>query len=131
MKTPIGLTGNPIWKRNIQHGDLWLKAHLTIPISENVPNYRIVFEAILGSGYKGDVAIDEIVFQPNKKCSPVSEFANAVTHYCDFETNDACNYKNENSDVDWIRTQATSGDPNVDNTYQTSQGHYMKLKVII
>jgi hypothetical protein len=50
LLTPIGLTGNPIWKRNTQHGNIWLKAHVTLTNSTNIPNYRIVFEAIVGNG---------------------------------------------------------------------------------
>jgi len=62
LQTPIGLTGNPLWKRTGQHGNVWLKAHLTLPIDSKIPNYRIAIEAIVGKGNKGDVAIDEIVF---------------------------------------------------------------------
>jgi hypothetical protein len=126
LQTPIGLTGNPLWKRTGQHGNVWLKAHLTLPIDSKIPNYRIAIEAIVGKGNKGDVAIDEIVFTPNRQCSPVSEFGNLVNHYCDFETDD-CGYKNELSEK-FLRVKPGI-DPNKDNTLQTKYGNYMQSKV--
>ena len=128
MKTPIGLTGNPLWKRDTQHGDLWLQAYVTIPKSTSIPSYRIAFEAIVGKGYKGDVAIDEIVFTPNKRCSPVSQFGDTVGHYCDFEIG-VCGYTQNELSGKWNRIQPTSSDePTVDNTYQTRNGYYMAYK---
>ena len=41
--------------------------NLTVPSSNNVPNYRIAIEAIVGKGSRGDVAIDEIVFYSNQR----------------------------------------------------------------
>ena len=83
------MTGNSIWKRNQQHGNIWLKAHitsyyifisiiilfvfnlfifhLTVPVSSNIQNYRIAIEAIVGKGARGDVAIDEIAFYSNQR----------------------------------------------------------------
>jgi len=132
LQTAIGLTGNPLWKRTGQHGDIWLKAHLTLPIvSSNIPNYRIAIEAIVGKGKKGDVAVDEIVFTPNRQCSPVSEFGSLVNHYCDFEAN-VCNYLNELSGkFDRAKPVSKNDDPNKDNTLQTIGGYYMKYQVNI
>lgn len=95
----------------------------------NIPNYRIAFEAIVGNGFKGDVAVDEITFLPNQKCKAISEFGNLVTHYCDFESSD-CTYTNELSGK-WTRAKPSSinDDPNKDNTYQTKDGYYMQYKV--
>jgi hypothetical protein len=131
LQTPIGLTGNPLWKRTGQHGNVWLKAHLTLPIDSKIPNYRIAIEAIVGKGNKGDVAIDEIVFTPNRQCSSVSEFGNLVTHYCDFETS-TCNYLNElTGKFNRAKPASTNDDPNIDNTIQTLDGYYMQYKVNI
>merc|ERR1712059_72789 len=41
-----------------------------IDISAQVPQYQIVFEAIRGSGYQGDIAIDDVSFT-NQKCKPM------------------------------------------------------------
>ena len=118
-----------MWKRDQQHGNVWLKAHLTIPKSDNIPNYRLAFEATVGKGYKGDVAIDEIIFTANRRCSPVSEFGESVSHYCDFESNDLCSYRIENSTAIWKRSKAGNS-PDYDNTYQTKDGYFMQLKVM-
>ncbi|CAF0741635.1 unnamed protein product, partial [Brachionus calyciflorus] len=127
--TPVGLTTEPIWKRTEQHGNLWLKGHVNLQ-SQNVPEYQIVFEAIAGTSYTGDVAIDEIEFIPNKRCPPISEFGNSVTHYCDFET-DECGYTITGGTVSkWQRSKPLSlilGDqPPTDNTLQTLNGYYFK-----
>ena len=134
LKTPAGLTGNPIWKRTTQHGNLWLKGHVTIPPAANFATYQIAFEAIVGKGKKGDVALDEIVFTPNKRCSPVSEFGSLVAHYCDFEDASICGYKIDTVATNvakWSRVKPTTTSvPNFDNTYQTVDGYFMGFDVI-
>jgi len=133
LQTSFGLTGKPIWRRDQQHGNVWLRAHVKLSPANitNIANYRIAIEGIVGKGFKGDVAVDELVFTPNKPCSPVSEFGDLVVHYCDFETND-CNYKNELSGR-FLRAKPLSinDDPNKDNTYQTKDGIYMQYKVFL
>ncbi len=44
------LKTQPLWIRNTQHGDLWLRASVTIPKSSPASAFRIVFEGIVGSG---------------------------------------------------------------------------------
>ena len=81
----------------------------------------------------GDSALDEIVFTPNKRCSPVAELS-GINHYCDFET-DTCGYTNDDTLTEkWVRYSPGSNliqlnAPAVDNTYQTKQGNYMQFKV--
>lgn len=43
----MGLTAQPLWQRNEQHGNVWLRAHVNLQ-SQNVPEYQIVFEAVAG-----------------------------------------------------------------------------------
>ena len=88
------------------------------------------------SGKPGDIALDEIVLIPNRRCSPVSQFGDLVTHYCDFET-DTCDYTIEPADADvkWQRSlpqQVFPGlyeSPWTDNTLQTTNGYFMRLTV--
>ena len=133
LNTPGGLTGNPIWQRTTQHGNLWLKAHVTIPPAGNFATYQIAFEAIVGKGKRGDVALDEIVFTPNKRCSPVSEFGSLVAHYCDFEDAAVCGYQIDNATANngrWVRAKPTATTvPSFDNTYQTVEGYFMRYEV--
>ena len=134
--SPIGLTNNKLWVRNEQHGNLWIKSNFNLdPSFFNFTSYKIVFEALVGRGMRGDVALDEIEFTPNKLCSPVSEFGNTVTSYCDFETN-ACNYVTASNSTwyKWERKQPERvggflEQPNKDNTMQTKDGYYMRLRV--
>lgn len=84
------------------------------------------------------MALDEIVFTPNKRCPPISEFGNLVTHYCDFET-DICGYNvtgtaNNNYDK-WVRAKpiyffGQPDTPPTDNTLQTKEGYYMQSSYV-
>lgn len=132
----IGASQNPIWKRDKQHGNVWLKGHVTIPASNAYQNYRIVFEGIVGKGYRGDVAIDEITFLPNRRCPPTSEYGLAVTHYCDFEDPNLCGYKNDESgggSWKWLsaRNQSFINVPPYDHTYETPNGYFMSFQANI
>lgn len=52
LKKSVGLTGKPIWKRNQQHGNVWLRAHVTIEKPDDVATYSLAFEAVVGKGMK-------------------------------------------------------------------------------
>ena len=135
LVTPFGLSNRPIWQRNIQHGNIWLKAHITLTKQPDIRYYRLLFEGVVGRGSRGSVAIDEIVFQPNQRCSPVAEISNLVNHYCDFENEDVCGYQIVPNDKGaWARDKPNLESlppvyPAIDNTYQTEQGHFIQLKV--
>ena len=79
------------------------------------------------------MALDEIVFTPNRRCTPVAELP-GVNHYCDFEL-DTCGYTNDVNAIEkWTRYSPSSAlvqlnSPLVDNTYQTKQGNYMQFRV--
>lgn len=83
------------------------------------------------------MALDEIVLIANRRCSPVSEFGDLVTHYCDFET-DECGYtiSQASEGTTWKRAQpelllpGVYDSPPYDNSLQTQDGYYMKLTVI-
>ena len=46
----VGLIERPLWLRNRQLGNLWLRGHATIPPSESFSSYSVVFEGIVGKG---------------------------------------------------------------------------------
>ncbi len=90
------------------------------------------------------MALDEIQILPNRNCPPINEHGAVVTHSCDFEDPNICDYFAESSDSDltgtWERKKADSlSYPNIDNTYQTNAGHFMlhqvnylfQLKIIV
>ena len=132
----VGLIGRPLWVRNRQLGNVWLRGHVTIPRSESFSAYSLVFEGIIGQGHLGDVALDEIKLLPNRYCPPTNEHGALVTHTCDFEDPDICDYFFESLDSDltgtWERKKADSLlYPATDNTYQTNAGHFMLHQVNI
>ncbi|XP_048242313.1 MAM and LDL-receptor class A domain-containing protein 1-like isoform X2 [Haliotis rufescens] len=54
-----GARGSSIWHLSGNQGNSWMMAMVSLTtVSSNTP-YQIVFEAIVGSGYLGDVAIDD------------------------------------------------------------------------
>jgi hypothetical protein len=80
------------------------------------------------------VALDEIQLLTNRNCPPINEHGVVVTHSCDFEDPNICDYFVESSDSDltgtWERKKADSlSYPNIDNTYQTNAGHFMLHQV--
>ena len=56
-------------------------------------DYWLIFEGIRGSGYRGDIAIDDVEILDN-----------ACSHDCDFEA-DMCTWLNvpRSDDFDWLR----------------------------
>jgi hypothetical protein len=122
--TPVGLTNDKLWKRDFQHGDVWVKAHIDLNPNTNLSSYKLVFEALVGKSYNGDASLDEIVFIPNQSCPPISEQGDIVTQYCDFEA-DTCSYSIDGpANYKWKRVKGK------DNTLQTNQGTFLQIAVI-
>jgi hypothetical protein len=73
--------------------------------------------------YRGYVAIDDVKLLISQ-CTSIQ--------LCDFENEDICNYDHDvTADFRWERSRGQSGSlgtgPSVDHTYQSEQGHYMRL----
>ncbi|XP_041944947.1 MAM and LDL-receptor class A domain-containing protein 2 isoform X2 [Alosa sapidissima] len=111
----------PLWGRRGDQGDLWRHGRATVH-SPDAP-YQIVFEAVVGDGLTGDIAIDDLEIL-NGPC-PLEGF-------CDFER-DLCGWLNRPHNVtrqDWDWTSAISVgpfSPDVDHTTNSALGHYMVL----
>ncbi|CAF0741650.1 unnamed protein product, partial [Brachionus calyciflorus] len=135
LMTSLGLQDQALWTRNDQHGNVWLKAHLNLNPLPNNLEYKIVFEAVAGKSYTGDVAIDEIEFIPNRRCPPISELGSLVTFSCDFE-DDLCGFIAENTTNKnkWQRAKPIvalfSDNPAFDNTLQTRDGYYLQSQPV-
>jgi hypothetical protein len=85
-----------LWQKSGNQGSSWHVA--TVPLSKQSSTFRLVFNATHGSGYSGDIALDDIVF---KSCDPsiVPRSCNSdeftcsnrrcvpKTMVCDFEDN--------------------------------------------
>ncbi|XP_033751988.1 MAM and LDL-receptor class A domain-containing protein 1-like [Pecten maximus] len=109
---------------NGDQGNRWVKA--TYGVAPNTPAYNLVFEATRGSGYVGDIAIDDVSVK-NGACSS-SAFGN-----CNFEL-DLCTWSNVHTgdDFDWITgsgsTTSTGTGPQADHTLNNSNGTYIYIE---
>ena len=132
-----------LWSLSGQQGSNWLNGRVSLRKSPR-RNYWIVFEGVRGNGFRGDIAIDDVLFtnrdctilpakaNPNKATSttpaPTTRFTLPPTvppsiYNCDFES-DLCNYTQEViTDVfNWTRHQGGTGSsgtgPVMDHTKQ-------------
>ncbi|XP_071956927.1 MAM and LDL-receptor class A domain-containing protein 1-like [Antedon mediterranea] len=86
--------------------DLWLSGQLGIV---SPFKWIVIFEGIKGSDFRGDIAIDDVVFLDNDcQIQPaIADPANSINAdiICDFEVN-FCGWKQETlkDDFDWTRT---------------------------
>ncbi|XP_077978870.1 MAM and LDL-receptor class A domain-containing protein 1-like [Glandiceps talaboti] len=52
-----------VWTRSGNHGDMWIREEIVIDQASE--NWQILFEAIVGSGLRGYIALDDITFTPD------------------------------------------------------------------
>uniref|UniRef100_A0A7M5U4P5 Uncharacterized protein n=1 Tax=Clytia hemisphaerica TaxID=252671 RepID=A0A7M5U4P5_9CNID len=113
--------GKMVWQRKGALVDDWVYGHVTVPRS---PAFYMVFQAVRGPGYQGDVAIDDVSFV-NGPCPP--------TMTCGFENSGMCGWTQDASDqFDWSKgtgnTTSVHTGPKWDKTYETGFGHYLYIE---
>lgn len=59
-----GVPDYVLWRLDGDQGDKWISGQA--PISSSSSSYKIVFEGVRGTGYLGDIAIDDISFSSSK-----------------------------------------------------------------
>lgn len=111
-----------LWQKQGNKGAKWLFGSVYVERDSTrealLKESRFVLEGIVGNGYEGDIAVDDVSF---------NEGACPLTNVCDFEQADLCGYANEeNADFLWNRVQGSAVEP--DHSYGTSGGHYMVAK---
>ena len=104
-----------IWTRKGTQGNKWRRAQVNV-YSYSTTKIRI--EAIRGTDYAGDIAIDDVV---------VTDSACPPSPYCDFEDTTLCGWRNMRGDqFDWTRankgTPSLGTGPATDHTTGTDQG---------
>jgi hypothetical protein len=53
-----------------EQGDQWMKLNTDIGITlQNNEWVRIIIEGVIGNGFQGDIAVDDIVWSPNVTCA--------------------------------------------------------------
>ena len=106
-----------IWQKSTSQGNQWLRASQTLSgLDKNgTSSWRVAFEGVVGKGYLGDIALDDIFISPSQ-CPP--------TRMCDFEL-DLCDFRSTPAGS-WTRQQATnlSNFANLDHTTSTSLGYF-------
>nr|KAG5689549.1 hypothetical protein BaRGS_022052 [Batillaria attramentaria] len=123
LLTGSGVDNTTIWTRNHTQGNSWHQAQIHLGGSSYSGYTNVVFEAIRGQSYLGDIAIDDITLNPGS-CNDVTSVSNID---CDFEPANICNYTQETTDdFDWIRnsrsTNSANTGPTNDHTYGTNSG---------
>eukprot|EP00795_Rhopilema_esculentum_P012712 gene12712-3431_t len=121
VRTGNTLPSRPLWSEYGDKGNAWKVARKTIASTQP---YEVVFEGIIGNGYQGDIAVDDVKLTAGACPSPGS---------CTFENGNLCTYSNANSDnFDWItrkgRTGSSGTGPAVDHTTGTSNGTYLYIE---
>lgn len=111
------ITSTLVWTKSGTQGSEWHRATQTLYNlnSTDMYGWRVAFEGVVGKGFLGDIALDDI-FLSDTTCP--------ATRVCDFELN-LCEYQ-PNPDGSWIRQQATnlSNFVNQDHTSSTSLGYF-------
>ncbi|XP_072014819.1 MAM and LDL-receptor class A domain-containing protein 2-like [Amphiura filiformis] len=105
-------------------GDQWDKWRYTQVTVSAAHRYQIVLEAIVGSTYQGDIAVDDLKLITGK-CDPPG--------FCDFETS-TCGWTNEANfdNWDWLRNSGSTVSeftgPENDHTTGSDLGYYMYVE---
>ncbi|BFZ04222.1 hypothetical protein BsWGS_07261 [Bradybaena similaris] len=112
----------PMWTMSGDLGNQWNIGEVTIPAMMITQNFQIVFEAVRGTSFFSDIALDDV----SVKLGPCSSRAT-----CNFDT-DTCTYSDYPADYDWIRNNGMTGSaftgPINDHTQGNSNGYYMYLE---
>ncbi|XP_047128245.1 MAM and LDL-receptor class A domain-containing protein 1 isoform X1 [Hydra vulgaris] len=124
LYTRIDNIDTPIWSRGAyDEGNVWRPALVTI--KSPLKPFQLVFEAFVGSGFTGDIAIDDILLQDGECPLPGD---------CDFEDFESCTYEQEPTEdnFDWIRgngeTSSWRTGPSKDNTKNDKSGSYYYIE---
>ena len=114
----------PMWKINYNFGDIWNAAEITIRKTDEP--WAVAFESEYGTGFAGDLAIDD-VFIRNGACPSLGS--------CTFESIDFCTWHNLRrpaDDFDWLvahgETDSVYTGPSVDHTFNDKFGYYAYIE---
>nr|XP_026692074.1 uncharacterized protein LOC104266090 isoform X2 [Ciona intestinalis] len=117
-----GSASTKIWEESGNHGNQWKRGRATI---RGDSPFRVIFEAVRGSDYHADTALDDVIIRDGPCPTPVLQ--------CDFTPNDLCGFTQDlDDDFDWdTNTGATSSadtGPITDHTSGTVAGKYIYLE---
>ncbi|GFN85250.1 MAM and LDL-receptor class a domain-containing protein 2-like [Plakobranchus ocellatus] len=108
-----------LWSNSGERGIYWFQGRAQVDAS--IGDFNVVFEGVVGTGYRGDIGLDDI---------RIAKGACPHVGTCDFEY-DTCGYLNPTSldTYDWLRnsgrTATSQTGPPVDHTTNSDGGFYM------
>ncbi|XP_069133150.1 MAM and LDL-receptor class A domain-containing protein 1-like [Argopecten irradians] len=127
--------GQPIWSLSGNQGVGWniarvplrrgrsFNARIKLLAYNKCHSIMVVFEAVRGQGFKGDIAIDDVSLAAGN-CPAIGA--------CNFDKN-LCGWTNaKQDDFDWLRHRGSTGSrntgPSSDHTHSNSQGYYLYIE---
>ena len=107
-----------IWTKSGTQGNIWHRGSQTLNNLNltNIYGWRVAFEGIVGKGFLGDIALDDIFLSPST--CPASRICDFELGLCDFHPT---------PNVSWIQQQATNFSSyfiSQDHTSSTSLGYF-------
>lgn len=64
-----------LWKLTGQAGNSWQQGQMNIPSQYSGKPFQLVFEGVRGTGYKGDIAVDDISVDLTSGCTTTPDIA--------------------------------------------------------
>ncbi|XP_066300034.1 MAM and LDL-receptor class A domain-containing protein 1-like [Branchiostoma lanceolatum] len=125
IQTGPALPAIPTFQRTGTQGDRWIQGEVEV---NTTSPYQVVMEGIRGTGFRGDIALDDITMTTGPCTSGTTYGIN-----CDFEDSTICGYVQKTDDqFDWTWQTGSTGTSNTgpqsDHTLGTSAGHYMYIE---
>ncbi|CAH1233158.1 MALRD1 [Branchiostoma lanceolatum] len=132
-----GILGNSVWTISGNQGNVWMFGHAQLVGSNS---FNVVFEAVRGDSFRGDIAIDDVTV--SDECVPVPIATTVLpptTSYplaspsCTFELLSMCGYRqdiHDSAEWTWYQGQTGTSDtgPGLNHTIGTALGHYVYLE---
>ncbi|XP_072038886.1 MAM and LDL-receptor class A domain-containing protein 1-like [Amphiura filiformis] len=118
-----------LWSMSGNRGYKWRAAEVHL---DSAVDFQVVFEAMQGDGYRGDIAIDDIKIVADV-CPGEHHFHNYSSITCNFEEAEMCYYEQEKTadDIDWAWINSDSAShripvgPSTDHTLKNELGFYV------
>ena len=124
-----------------EQGKNWIFGEVTVPKTNKY--FDIIFEATVGDGYFGNIALDDVEFYKGRTCETPTTVAPYLTTQmpsefdelsCTFDTGDFCGWTPDSStDSVWTKQNSVSSiygqAPLNDVTLESSKGYYAFLNI--
>ncbi|XP_076435476.1 MAM and LDL-receptor class A domain-containing protein 1-like [Babylonia areolata] len=97
-----GQGGVPLFNMSGNQGKGWKLAAVTLPSAPRNRSFRMVIEAVVGSGYHSDIAVDDLLIGPCSSLHQLDAGRAADSFHCTFDTGWCALEQDRRDDVfDW------------------------------